>query len=152
MRRPLAAGDRGSIAPAVPILAMALLLLGGLVIDASRQLNARSRAVAYAEEAARAGAGAVDLGSITLKLLPDEALARARGYCATVEGQDPDATCRPGGIEAVSPADARPLVVRVHAEVRIPATLLGIVGVSELRASGDGRARPLEGVTEADAT
>ena len=147
LRRAVAAPERGSIAPAVPLLAMALLLLGGLVIDASRQLNARGRAVAYAEEAARAGAGAVDLGQVQLTLLPAEAMARAASYCAEVEAEDPSAACTPVGIEPVDATDPRPLVVRVHAEVRIPATLLGIVGVSELRASGDGRARPLEGVT-----
>ena len=56
MRRLLTRGERGSVAPAIPIIAFTLLLLGGLVIDASRQLNERGLAVAYAEEAARAGA------------------------------------------------------------------------------------------------
>jgi hypothetical protein len=143
--------DRGSIAPAIPILAMMILLLGGLVLDASRQLNARGRAVAYAEEAARAGASAIDLASNDLELLPDEALSRVSSYCETVARTDPAANCRPAGIEPVSATDPRPLVVRVHAEIRIPATLLGIVGVSELSASGDGRARPMEGIDPEDA-
>ena len=46
--------ERGSLAPAVPVIAMFLLLLGGLGVDGSRQLNARGQAVAFAEEAARA--------------------------------------------------------------------------------------------------
>lgn len=150
-RRPGRRDDRGSIAPAVPILAMMILLLGGLVLDASRQLNARGRAVAYAEEAARAGASAIDLASNDLTLLPDEALARVSGYCAQVTRTDPAATCSPVGIEQVGPTDGRQLVVHVHAEVSIPATLLGIVGVRELTAGGDGRARPLEGIDAEDA-
>ena len=60
--------DDGSITPLVPILVLAFLMLGGLVIDGSRDLNARSDAQAYAEEAARAGAGAVDLTSDVLAL------------------------------------------------------------------------------------
>lgn len=140
--------DEGSIAPALPILAMAILLLGGLVVDAARQLDARAQAVAYAEEAARAGASAIDLGEQALTLQPGLALQRAQLYCA---GLDPRVTCSGYAIEAVGPGDPRPLVVRVHTEITIPATLLGIVGVTELRASGDGRARPLEGVTQNEA-
>ena len=34
-------GDRGSFAPAVPVIALVILLLGGLVVDASRQLTLR---------------------------------------------------------------------------------------------------------------
>ncbi|MDQ1289088.1 MAG: hypothetical protein QG622_2654 [Actinomycetota bacterium] len=130
---------------------MMLLLLGGLVLDASRQLNARSRAVAYAEEAARAGASAIDLASSDLRLKPDEALGRARTYCGDVTRADPATTCAPVGVEPVGGTDTRLLVVRVRAEIKIPATLLGIVGVRELTASGEGRARPMEGVDEEDA-
>jgi Flp pilus assembly protein TadG len=138
--------ERGAIAPAVPILALVVLLLGGLVLDASRQLNARGRAVAYAEEAARAGATAVDLSRPGLVLRPDEAVRRVQDFCARVAATDPVARCRPLAIEPAGATDPRPIVVHVHAEITIPATLLGIVGVRELRASGDGRARPVEGV------
>jgi hypothetical protein len=146
--RPRDGADGGAIAPALPILAMAILLLGGLVVDASRQLDARAQAVAYAEEAARAGASAVDLGNPALTLQPDLALQRAQLYCA---GLDRRVTCSGFGIQPVSAADPRMLVVHVHTEITIPATLLGIIGVTELHASGDGRARPLEGVTGNDA-
>ena len=76
--------ERGSLAPAVPIIASFLLLMGGLVIDASRQLNARGEAVAFAEEAARAGAQGVDVAADDLEL--DQALARQRvdEYCRRV--------------------------------------------------------------------
>lgn len=143
--------DRGSIAPAVPIVAMMILLLGGLVLDASRQLNARGRAVAYAEEAARAGASAIDLASNDLQLPVDEVMARVSAYCAQVTGTDPSASCSPVGVEPVSATDTRPLIVHVRAQIKVRATLLGLVGVSELTASGDGRARPMEGVDVGDA-
>lgn len=147
-----ARGDTGSIAPLVPFLALALLLLGGLVVDASRQLNARGRAVAYAEEAARAGASAVRPGALVL----DERLAqeRVRDYC---EGLRADDAQRPGlqecafqEVEAVGGQDRRRVVVRVRVELDIAASLLGIVGVDRLSASAEARARPFEGVGPGD--
>ena len=43
-------------------------------------------------------------------------------------------------IEQASEGSARPFVVVTHVDISIPASLLGIVGVSTLDASGDGRA------------
>jgi hypothetical protein len=143
--------DGGSIAPAVPLLAMMILLLGGLVLDASRQLNARGRAVAYAEEAARSGASAIDLASPTLRLIEPDAIARAQRYCADMRRTDSGAVCDGVGIEPSPDAGGARMVVHVHVRVTLPATLLGIVGVTQLQASGDGRARPIEGIDRGDA-
>jgi len=140
--------DRGSIAPAVPILVLVLLLLGGLVLDASRQLNARGRAVAYAEEAARAGASAIVLDDPQLRLDEDEARRRVDAFCTTVRVSGAVTRCTFEGVQPVSGSDDRRLVVQTRVELQIPATLLGIVGVSTLSAAGDGRARPYEGVDE----
>ncbi|GAB3469057.1 pilus assembly protein TadG-related protein [Kineococcus endophyticus] len=148
-------GDGGSIAPAVPVLALVLLLLAGLVVDAGRQLSARARAVAYAEEAARAGAAAVDLDAPDLQLLPeDQVAARVTAYCTAAAAAgapiaDP-ASCFRGTTSVGDPA-GRPTVVRTHVDLVLPASLLGIVGVHDLRASGDGSARPFEGTREEDA-
>ena len=150
LARRLGSSDRGSIAPAAPILAMIMLLLGGLVLDASRQLNARGRAVAYAEEAARAGAGAIRLDQVALTLDQDEAIARVERYCADVMAGGAVTACYPTGFDAVSSTDPRRLVVETRVELEIPATLLGMVGVTTLGASGEGRARPFEGVDTAD--
>lgn len=148
-------GDAGALAPMVPVLGFILLLLGGLVIDASRLLNARGRAVAYAEEAARAGASAIRPGQAVLEL--DEAVVRARvaGYCDAILA-DPD---QRGGVQQceyrpplreVGDGDPRRLVVTVVVRLEMPASLLGIVGVRVLRASGEGSARPYEGVDPRD--
>ncbi|GAA0288845.1 pilus assembly protein TadG-related protein [Kineococcus aurantiacus] len=148
--------DEGSIAPAVPVLALVLLLLAGLVVDASRQLGERARAVAYAEEAARAGAAAVDLDAPDLELLPDgQVAARVNAYCTAAAAAgapivDPG-NCFRGTTEVGDPQGRR-IVVRTRVEVVQPATLLGIVGVHELRAAGEGRARPFEGTREEDAS
>ena len=148
-------GDRGALAPAVPVLAFILLLLGGLVIDASRLLTARGRAVAYAEEAARAGASAIRPGQATLEL--DEAVVRARvtDYCnailADVDQRGGVQECRfVPPLRAASDGDPRRLVVRVFVRLQIRASLLGIVGVDTLDASGEGSARPFEGVDPRD--
>ena len=148
-------GDAGALAPAVPVLAFILLLLGGLVIDASRLLNARGRAVAYAEEAARAGAGAIRPGQAVLELDQATVEARVEDYCRAVladadqNGGVLECAFRPP-LQPVSDTDRRLLLVRVFVRLEIPASLLGIVGVQVLGASGEGSARPFEGVDPRD--
>jgi hypothetical protein len=137
--------DGGSLAPAVPIVAIMFMLLAGLVIDSSRELTARARAVSYAEEAARAGAAAVDPASDPLVLLPAEARARARDYCAVAEASESQLSC---GAPRV---DEGAVTVTVSTTISIPSGLLGLVGIRTLRASGTGTAHPLIGVTEGDA-
>lgn len=144
-----ARGERGSIAPAVPIIALVLLLLGGLGIDGSRQLNARGEAVAFAEEAARAGAQAIDVNASDLRL--DDAMVRdrVRTYCEDVAKRG-EAECHFVRIEPVSKDDPRMLVVVTEASLSIKPSLLGIVHPGNLPAKATARARPYEGVTKAD--
>ncbi|HEX7716491.1 MAG TPA: pilus assembly protein TadG-related protein [Marmoricola sp.] len=137
----------GSIAPAVPFIAMALLLLGGLGIDGSRQLNARGEAVAFAEEAARAGAQGIDVAASDLRLDPALAHQRVDDYCARVVKLGQVESCHFVRIEPVSEEDPRELVVVTDVELAIKPTLLGIVHPQDLRASATARARPYEGVT-----
>jgi len=127
---------------------MGLLLLGGLTIDGSRQLNARGEAVAFAEEAARAGAQGVDINADDLVL--DEGLARQRvdQYCARVLQLGQVTDCRFVRVEQVSGSDHRRLVVVTHVGTEIRTTLLGLVGKYSLTASGDARARPYEGIEQ----
>jgi Flp pilus assembly protein TadG len=140
--------ERGSIAPAVPIIAFMLLLLGGLGIDASRQLNARGEALAFAEEAARAGAQAVDVDADDLELDEAQAKQRVADYCAALAAEGRVKSCEWIGLTAVGDGDNRRLVVNTRVEMSINATLLGMVGVRHLDASADARARPYEGITD----
>jgi hypothetical protein len=143
--------QRGSIAPAVPIIAMALLLLGGLGIDGSRQLNARGQAVAFAEEAARAGAQGIDVAASDLALDPVLAEERVDTYCARVEQLGQVDSCRFLRIQAVSRDDPRELVVVTEVRLRIEASLLAMIpGVDYLHASAEARARPYEGINAPD--
>lgn len=145
-------GDRGAIAPMVPILAFVLLLLGGLVIDASRLLNARGRAVAFAEEAARAGASAILEGQAVLAIDRGAMDARIDAYCDAVQADPTGGVtfCDFKELRQVGDGDPRELVVEVEVRLAIPASLLGMIGVETLRASAVGSARPFEGVDPRD--
>lgn len=157
-------GDRGSIAPLVPIVMVALFMLGGLVVDGSRDLNARGDAQAFAEEAARAGATAVDLKQATLTLDPNETERRANAYCdaikthvvASLHADVTVKTCKFVGITtatrnctpSVPPAD---IVVNTEVQLTVQTTLLGFIGVSEFTVSGQAKARPYEGTNAQNA-
>jgi Flp pilus assembly protein TadG len=142
--------ERGSIAPAIPIIAMGLLLLGGLGVDGSRQLNARGEAVAFAEEAARAGAQGIDIAASDLQLDPALAEERVNTYCDAVEKLGQVESCRFVKIAPVSDDDPRLLVVVTDVKLTIQASLLSMVGVQELHASGTAHARPYEGINAAE--
>jgi hypothetical protein len=139
-------GERGSLAPAVPVIAMFLLLLGGLTVDASRQLNARGEAVAFAEEAARAGAQGIDAVAVDLELDPALVRERVDRYCERVLALGQVSDCAFVRIEPVSGSDPRPLVVVTRVGTEIRTTLLGMVGMRTLSASAEARARPYEGI------
>jgi hypothetical protein len=162
IRRPGPGDERGSITPLVPVLILAFLMIGGLVVDGSRDLNARGEAQAYAEEAARAGATAVDLTSATLKLDEPLAARRVRDYCAAVMSQpgSPVTSCKlhavagaPQGFSTATTCGGvnAEIVVNTVVELRIDTTLLGIVGITKLTSSGQAKARPIEGTSPGNA-
>jgi Flp pilus assembly protein TadG len=142
--------ETGSITPFVVIVSLALILLAALVIDGGRQLNAKGRAVAYAQEAARAGAQAIDVTDPRLDLLPDDALKAARQYCRQAMAADPQLVkCRAEITKVDDPAGAFNAVA-VSTQVRIKAILLGMIRKSVLNASGQALARPVSGISEPD--
>ena len=154
--------DRGSILPLVPIVLIAVFLLGGLVVDGSRDLNDHSNAQSYAEEAARAGASAINLSTPTLTLDQATATARVEGYCADIRAQlgsvyqscGMDDTKGPGGFSdttATCTGQASPIVVNVVVVLKFPTTLLGMVGLQTMTASGHASARPYEGLNAGSA-
>src|SRR5262245_46898393 len=80
--------ERGALTPAVIVMAVGLLLLGGLVTDGGRQLNARLRAEAAAEEAARAGSTMLDLRETDAVIDPEKARQAVDRYCTLAREQD----------------------------------------------------------------
>jgi Putative Flp pilus-assembly TadE/G-like len=83
--------DSGSITAFVVVMATALVLLAGLVLDGGLTLAARERALNLAQEAARAGAQGIDLAVYrqtgNLVLSPAMADADAEQYLASTGTQ-----------------------------------------------------------------
>ena len=135
--------DGGSIAPAVAIIALFLFVLAGLIVDSSRLLNARSRAVAFAEEAARAGGQQIDLNRDDVRLDPQAAAEAVDEYCAAAAAVEPRLVqCRSTAVSATD--------VRVRTRFEIPTGVLGIVGVHSLTATGTGDASSQQGISGVD--
>ncbi len=149
-RRRSRLGERGSITPFVVIVSLGILLLAALVVDGGRQLNAKGRAIAYAQEAARAGSQAVDVTDPELDLVPARALAAARAYCDRARSVDDQlGRCEPR-ITTVNDEAGDFLAVQVSTHVQADAILLGMIGQHVLDATGDALARPVSGISEAD--
>jgi Flp pilus assembly protein TadG len=147
MLREIDAGrnQRGALSPAVVILAVMIFTLAGLVIDGGRQLGAKSRAVGYAQEAARAGAATIDLNSPEAKIDIAKAGNAVATFCAQVSANDPAVTnC------GISELDDQHLQVKVRIDNKT--TFLGMVGIQDLAANGVGEAHAEQGVTKPDDT
>jgi Flp pilus assembly protein TadG len=132
--------DQGSASAFVVIFVTALLALAGLALDGGLALGAKVEANGQAEAAARAGAQAIDLAAYrdngTLRLEPDQAIAGAQSYLASVGAS---------GTVTVSGNTVTVTVTAVHRT-----QLLGLVGIPELRVHGMGSAHPQRGVTGID--
>ncbi|HYJ69090.1 MAG TPA: Tad domain-containing protein [Nocardioidaceae bacterium] len=141
--------ERGSITPFVIIVAVALLFLAALVIDGSRQLSARARAVAYAEEAARAGAQKINLEEGFVQLLQDDAYAAVDEYCGAAMANDDSITsCAASDIiENTDNGQIASLTVEVEVEYD-PIMLDMFTGSSGTLVTGDATAHPIEGIVE----
>ena len=158
-RRDDAERDRGSIAPLVPIIMFALLLLGGLVVDGTRALNSRGNAQAYAEEAARAGASAIlpDQPTLLLDIEGGGVTRNVSAYCEAIRGLHANVSVDSCGLDDPafslgSECDGSKQMIVVHTKVRVTVntTLLGLAHVSQFSATSVASARPVEGINGAD--
>ena len=138
----------GSIAPFIAIVAVGLLLLGGLVVDGARQLDARGRATAYAEEAARAGVQRILLNTGDTKIDEGLAVAAVGDYCDAAQATDESLTdCVVDDIVVKSDSPSNPVSVTVHTEIAIDPLLLNMIGIGQLDASASASATPQQGIT-----
>lgn len=87
--------ERAAISTFLAVIALSLLMAAGLAIDGGRKVNALREASHIADNAARAGAQAVDLDTLRttgdLRLLPDQATVRVNRYLAPL-GHTADVT------------------------------------------------------------
>lgn len=150
MRPPERRDERGSITPFVVIVSLAIILLAGLVIDGGRQLNAKGRAIAYAQEAARAGAQAINVDDPDLDLVNSQALQAASTYCSQARAADAELVQCTASIETVQDARGSYKAVTVTARVQAPTILLNMIGWGTLDADGTALARPVSGISGPD--
>jgi Flp pilus assembly protein TadG len=128
--------QRGSISAFVVLLLLALVALMGLVIDGGSAFSARQATADVAEQAARAGAGALSVGALrsgSVQIDPAAAVAAAVAFAAATGHQ---ATASVSGS-----------VVTVQIRYRIPTEVLGIIGISSLPVSATASATDVQGVS-----
>ncbi|HEY1989851.1 MAG TPA: pilus assembly protein TadG-related protein [Acidimicrobiales bacterium] len=129
----------GSITAFLAFFAVALFALMGLVLDGGNAMNAQQAAYDEAEQAARAGAGALSVDGLragSIEIDTQAAIAAAEEY--TVSSGHPG---------TASVTDGK---VTVNVRYRIPTSILGIVGISSLSVSATASAVNVYGVTKED--
>jgi Flp pilus assembly protein TadG len=120
---------------AVLFLVAAFVVLG-LVVDGGSALAARQAAADEAEQAARAGAGALSVDALrdgVLRLDPQRAVSAAQAF-TVVAGHPGTATVW---------AD----IVHVQIHYRIHTAILGLVGIDTLPVAASASATDVQGVT-----
>lgn len=128
--------DRGSITLPIVILTPALLVVAGLVVDGGYVLSARQRAFNEAEQAARAGAGAIDVDALRqgdLRLVEPRARALAQQYVAATE-------------DTVGPVTVTPTTVTVTVVAQRRSVLLSLVGIDLFTVQGTATAEIERGI------
>ncbi|WP_020384791.1 TadE/TadG family type IV pilus assembly protein [Kribbella catacumbae] len=134
---------RGALSPAVAILAVMIFTLAGLVIDGGRQLGAKSRAVGYAQEAARVGAATIQLNTSEAKIDTAKAGTAVAAFCAQVSQNDK-------AVQQCGTTELTDEGLKVQVVIGNKTTFLGMVGIGHLDATGTGEAHAEQGVKKAD--
>jgi hypothetical protein len=121
----------------VVVMTAALILVAGLVLDGGLTLAARERALGEAQQAARAGAQAINLATYrqngTLVLDPAQAVADARRYLA--------ATGYQGTVQVTAN------VVTVQVTVTQQMQILDAAGLGSITVHASASATPERGIT-----
>ncbi|MEY9963380.1 hypothetical protein ABIA33_001413 [Streptacidiphilus sp. MAP12-16] len=129
--------DQGSVTAFTAVVFLALLGFAGLVVDGGMALDARVQALGQAEDAARAGAGAIDTEALRLEnlvaLRPEVAQQRALDYLS--------------GSAATGTALADTQSVTVTVTVHTPTHLLSLFGVPEITECASATAHPVTQAT-----
>ncbi|HZM57862.1 MAG TPA: pilus assembly protein TadG-related protein [Acidimicrobiales bacterium] len=129
--------ENGSVSAFVVLLLVSLFALMGLVLDGGSALTAHQAAGDEAQQAARAGAGALSVDALrsgSVELDDQAAVAAAEAF-TVASGHPGTATASSG-------------VVTVQIHYRIPTVILGIIGIQSLQVSGSASAVDVHGVTE----
>jgi Flp pilus assembly protein TadG len=129
--------DRGSISVFAVIITLVVVVFFGAIVDFEQALEARQDANAAAQEAARAGAGQVDLdrayASGHFVINQATALHAAQDYL------------RAGGYTGTAAPDGAH-TIRVRVSISRPALFLPVIGISTLHATATATADLTTGV------
>jgi len=135
MSRQRLRGEGGQVTVFVVVVAVALVVAAGLVVDGGYTLAAERRAYNEAEAAARAGAQALSADALragTLEVDPGAATTAAQAYLAQ--------TGHVGTVMVTGDT------VAVDVSFVEPMRMLGMVGISELTVHGHGQATNVAGI------
>ncbi len=132
--------ETGSLTAFTAIFMVALLGVGGLVVDGGRFLAQRQAAIAEADQAARAGASALDTASLREGSVTVDPVA---GVDAA------EASMIAAGHPGTASVNGSVVSVTVSA-YRVPTALLGIMGITHFTVSATAQATAVHGVAAAD--
>ncbi|MEV4105926.1 pilus assembly protein TadG-related protein [Nonomuraea sp. NPDC049649] len=132
--------DRGSVTAFSVVFTMALLICAGLVVDGGTKIQAYREAYAVAEEAARAGAGQVDVDRVYVKggrieIDSTKALSAARAYLGSAGHQG----------RAAMTGDR---TIQVTVTVSRPTKLVSLMGITSVTATAKASARMFHGIEQ----
>jgi len=134
--------EAGVVTVFVVVLMVALLLVAGLVFDGGRTIVAKRHAINLAEQAARAGAQALDIATLRaggpVRLDPRQARRAALDYLRSAGETGTVAVTR----------DATGDLVSVVVPFSVRSSLLTLAGVPELHGAGQASARNCQGVVQ----
>jgi putative Flp pilus-assembly TadE/G-like protein len=128
--------DRGSITAFAVLLLVAVFVLMGMVLDGGTEVSAHQSAADEAEQAARAGAGALSIDALrsgSVQLDDGQAIAVAEAFTA--------ASGHPGM------ATVTGQTVTVVVQYRVSTAILGIVGITSLPVTASASAVDVSGVS-----
>jgi Flp pilus assembly protein TadG len=131
--------EQGSFTVFLAVLAVALFVLLGLVIDGGRAVAAQGAAAGDAEQAARLGADQISVEAIrsgVVSIDPTAATKVADAYLQAVGS--------PGVVTVVGQT------VSVNIESSEPTVVLGMIGIEQIGISATASATNVHGVTRED--
>jgi Putative Flp pilus-assembly TadE/G-like len=132
--------ERGAVTAIVAVFLVGLMAAAALVYDGGRAITAKRRAINQAEQAARAGARALDPAALRA--------GQAERVDAAAAGQQARAYL--DSVDASGTVTVRGATVEVTVTFREPTLLLGLVGLDSFSGTGSADAVSVRGVGEED--
>ena len=124
--------ERGSLSVFFAVVVLASLVMIGLAVDGGHKAQATQRAVAVADEAARAGGNAIDALAATqsgdTRVDPVAAVAAAHAYLSAA------------GVSGAVTVDDGGQTLSVETTLQVQTVFLNIVGVDVMTVTGRGSA------------